>query len=64
MNRILRTFALAPQRSETFKLSKDPLFLKRCIVALYLNLPDKALVYVWMRNLKSKRLTAHNRCFR
>jgi len=47
VNRIWRAFALAPHRSETFKLSKDPLFIEkvRDIVGLYLNPPDKALVF-------------------
>jgi transposase len=46
INRIWRAFALAPHRSETFKLSKDPLFIEkvRDIVGLYLNPPDRALV--------------------
>jgi transposase len=46
VNRIWRAFALAPHRSETFKLSKDPLFIQkvRDIVGLYMNPPDKALV--------------------
>jgi transposase len=46
VNRIWRAFALAPHRSETFKLSKDPLFLEkvRDMVGLYMNPPDKALV--------------------
>src|SRR5216117_3680834 len=46
VSRIWRAFALQPHRSETFKLSKDPLFIEkvRDIVGLYLNLPDKALV--------------------
>ncbi len=46
VRRIWRAFALAPHRSETFKLSKDPLFIEkvRDIVGLYLNPPDKALV--------------------
>jgi transposase len=46
VNRIWRAFALAPHRTETFKLSKDPLFIEkvRDIVGLYLNPPDKALV--------------------
>jgi len=44
--RIWRAFALAPHRSETFKLSKDPHFIDkvRDIVGLYLNPPDRALV--------------------
>src|SRR5215475_9870962 len=46
VSRIWRAFALAPQRTETFKLSKDPLFIEkvRDIVGLYVNPPDKALV--------------------
>ena len=44
--RIWRAFALQPHRSETFKLSRDPLFIDkvRDIVGLYLNPPDRALV--------------------
>jgi transposase len=44
--RIWRAFSLQPHRSETFKLSKDPLFVEkvRDIVGLYLDPPDKALV--------------------
>ena len=46
MSRIWRAFALQPHRSETFKLSRDPLFIEkvRDIVGLYVNPPDKALV--------------------
>ncbi len=46
ISRIWRAFALQPHRVETFKLSKDPLFIEkvRDIVGLYLNPPDKALV--------------------
>jgi transposase len=44
--RIWHAFALQPHRSETFKLSRDPLFIDkvRDIVGLYLNPPDRALV--------------------
>jgi transposase len=44
--RIWRAFALQPHRVETFKLSKDPLFIEkvRDIAGLYLNPPDRALV--------------------
>jgi transposase len=44
--RIWKAFALQPHRSETFKLSKDPLFIEkvRDIVGLYLHPPDRALV--------------------
>src|SRR5712671_272814 len=46
VSRIWRAFGLQPHRTETFKLSKDPLFVEkvRDIVGLYLNPPDKALV--------------------
>ncbi len=46
VSRIWRAFALQPHRVETFKLSKDPLFIEkvRDIVGLYLSPPDKALV--------------------
>ena len=39
ISRIWRAFSLAPHRSETFKLSKDPLFIDkvRDIVGLYMN---------------------------
>ena len=46
VSRIWRAFSLAPHRAETFKLSKDPLFIEkvRDIVGLYLDPPDRALV--------------------
>jgi hypothetical protein len=42
----LQAFGLQPHRTETFKLSKDPLFVDkvRDIVGLYLNPPDRPLV--------------------
>jgi len=46
VSRIWRAFALQPHRSETFKLSRDPLFIEkvRDIVGLYLHPPARALV--------------------
>ena len=46
ISRIWRAFSLAPHRAETFKLSKDPLFIDkvRDIVGLYMNPPERALV--------------------
>jgi transposase len=46
VHRIWKAFALQPHRTETFKFSKDPLFIDkvRDIVGLYLNPPDRALV--------------------
>jgi transposase len=44
--RIWRAFGLRPHRSESFKLSTDPLLIEkvRNIVGLYLNPPDRAVV--------------------
>lgn len=44
--RIWRAFALQPHRTETFKLSRDPLFVDkvRDIVGLYMAPPERALV--------------------
>ena len=46
IRRIWTAFGLQPHRSETFKLSSDPLFVEkvRDIVGLYLSPPDRALV--------------------
>jgi len=46
VSRIWRAFALQPHRTETFKLSTDPLFIEkvRDIVGLYLDPPEKAVV--------------------
>ena len=46
VSRIWRAFGLQPHRTETFKLSSDPLFIEkvRDIVGLYLNPPERALV--------------------
>ena len=47
INRIWHTFGLQPHRSETFKLSNDPLLIEkiRDIVGLYLNPPAHAAVF-------------------
>jgi transposase len=44
--RIWKAFGLAPHRQETWKLSKDPLFIDkvRDVVGLYLNPPERAVV--------------------
>jgi transposase len=46
VGRIWRAFGLRPHRSESFKLSTDPLLIEkvRDIVGLYLNPPDRAAV--------------------
>jgi len=46
ISRIWRAFGLAPHRSESFKLSTDPLFVEkvRDVVGLYLDPPERAVV--------------------
>jgi transposase len=46
IHRIWQTFGLQPHRSETFKLSTDPLFVEktRDIVGLYMSPPEHAIV--------------------
>jgi transposase len=45
-SRIWRAFGLQPHRQDTFKLSKDPLFVEKVydVVGLYLNPPERAVV--------------------
>jgi transposase len=47
VHRIWRAHGLQPHRMETFKLSRDPEFVKklRDVVGVYLHPPDKALVF-------------------
>jgi len=47
VSRIWRAFGLQPQRAESFKLSPDPLLIDkvRDVVGLYLNPPEKAVVF-------------------
>ena len=46
VSRVWRAFGLAPHKQDSWKLSKDPLFVDkvRDIVGLYLNPPERALV--------------------
>jgi len=47
VSRIWRAFGLKPHRTDTFKLSSDPYFVEkvRDVVGLYLNPPDRAVVF-------------------
>src|SRR5207247_9437599 len=47
VSRIWRAFGLQPQRSDSFKLSPDPLLIDKVsdVVGLYLNPPHKAVVF-------------------
>ena len=55
---------LQPHRTETFKLSTDPLFIEkvRDIVGLYLHPPDARWCCAWTRRARSKRWIAPSRC--
>jgi hypothetical protein len=57
---------LQPHRSETFKLSTDPLFVEkvRDIVSLYFDPPERALVLCVDENRKSRRWLVPSRCCR
>jgi hypothetical protein len=46
IHRIWKAFGLQPHRTDTFKLSTDPLFVEkvRDVVGLYLNPPERAVV--------------------
>src|SRR4051812_30415788 len=46
VSRIWRAFGLQPHRQDTWKLSRDPLFIDktRDVVGLYLNPPERAVV--------------------
>ena len=47
VQRIWKAFGLQPHRQDTWKLSKDPLFIAkvRDVVGLYLNPPERAVVF-------------------
>ena len=46
VSRVWRAFGLAPHKQDSWKLSKDPLFVEkvRDVVGLYLDPPERALV--------------------
>jgi transposase len=63
IHRIWRAFSLAPHRSETFKLSKDPLFIDkvRDIVASIWPRRSAPWCCVWTRRARYKHWTAAHR---
>jgi len=66
IQRIWQAFSLAPHRSETFKLSRDPLFIDkvRDIVGLYLAPQNVHWSYVLMKKARFKPWTEPHRCYR
>jgi len=65
IHRIWKAFNLQPHRTETFKLSTDPLFVEkvRDIVGLYLSPPEHALVLCVDEKSQIQRWTDLSRCF-
>lgn len=63
ISRIWRAFSLQPHRTETFKVSADPLFVDkvRDIAGLYLNLLNGRSCCAWTRSRRFRRLIAHVR---
>ena len=66
IQQIWRAFGLQPHRTETFKLSTDPLLIEkvRDIVGLYMQPPTRAVVFCVDEKSQIQALTARNRCCR
>ena len=66
VSRVWRAFGLAPHKQDSWKLSKDPLFVAkvRDVVGLYLDPPERALVLCVTRKPRSRRSTGPSRCSR
>src|SRR6266404_6016855 len=66
IHRIWRQHGLQPHRVETFKLSKDPRFVEklRDVVGLYLDPPDKVLVFAVDEKSQIQALDRTARCCR
>ena len=66
IGRIWRAFGIQPHRTDTFKLSTDPLFVDKVVdvVGLYHHPPEQAVVLCGMRNRASRRWTGPSRCCR
>ena len=64
--RIWKAFGLQPHRQETWKLSKDPLFIDkvRDVVGLYLDPPERAVVLCVDEKSQIQALDAPRRCCR
>lgn len=66
VSRVWRAFGLAPPKQDSWKLSKDPLFVEkvRDVVGLYLDPPERAVVCESMRKPRLRRSIAPRRCSR
>ena len=66
VSRVWRAFGLAPHRQDSWKLSKDPLFVAkvRDVVGLYLNPPERAVVLCVDEKTQIQALNRTHRCSR
>ena len=66
VSRVWRAFGLAPHKQDSWKLSKDPLFVEkvRDVVGLYLNPPERALVLCVDEKTQIQALNRTHRCSR
>ena len=66
ISRIWHAVGLQPHRSETFKLSPDPQLIEkvRDMVGLYMNPPEHAAVFAWMKRARFRLWTARHPCCR
>ena len=66
VSRIWRAFCMKPHRYETFKLSRDPLFIERCAISSACTCIHRSGRWccAWTRSLRFKPWTACNRCYR
>ena len=63
VGRIWRAFALKPHRNETFKLSKDPLFIEK-VRDIVLHPPERAVVLSVDEKSQIQALDGRSRCCR
>jgi hypothetical protein len=56
VHRVWQAYGLKPHQTRTFKLSRDPQFVEKLtdVVGLYLNPPEKALVFCADEKVRSR----------
>ena len=66
IGRIWHDFGLKPHRGDTFKLSKDPLFVEKVVdvVGLYHHPPERAVVLCVDEKCQIQALDRPSRCYR
>ena len=66
VQRVWAQTRLKPHRLDRYMASNDPLFEEKAadIIGLYLNPPQHAAVFVWMRRPRYSRWTSSTPCYR